>query len=71
MKEKQTTDDSNLGWLGGPKGAAAMYALRTLSRAAQERRNQQMIAYQEAVNKLRGQQDAAAAGQQMAQSLRF
>jgi len=60
-----------LGWLGGPKGAAAMATLQMMQAAAERQRKERMMEYESRVQKLRGQQNAAAAGQQMAQSLRF
>lgn len=60
-----------LGWLGGPKGAAAMAALQMVSAAAERQRKERLMEYESRLQKLRNQQSAAAAGQQMAQALRF
>jgi hypothetical protein len=61
----------NLGWLGGPKGMAAMMALQMVSQAAERQRKERLMQYESKLQKLRSQQQAASAGQQMAQSLRF
>ena len=60
-----------LGWLGGPKGAAAMAALQMVSAAAERQRKERLMEYESRLQRLRNQQSAAAAGQQMAQALRF
>ncbi|MFN8994733.1 MAG: hypothetical protein ACK5X3_13870 [Pseudomonadota bacterium] len=62
---------SSLGWLGGPKGAAAMAALQMVSAAAERQRKERLMEYESRLQRLRNQQSAAAAGQQMAQALRF
>lgn len=62
---------SSLGWLGGPKGAAAMAALQMISAAAERQRKERLMEYESRVQRLKSQQQAAAAGQQMAQALRF
>lgn len=62
---------SSLGWLGGPKGAAAMAALQMISQAAERQRKERLMEYESRVQRLKSQQQAAAAGQQMAQALRF
>jgi len=62
---------ASLGWLGGPKGAAAMAALQMISQAAERQRKERLMEYESRVARLRGQQNAAGAGQQMAQALRF
>jgi hypothetical protein len=62
---------SSLGWLGGPKGAAAMAALQMVSAAAERQRKERLMEYESRLQKLRNQQSAAGAGQQMAQALRF
>lgn len=62
---------SQLGWLGGPKGAAAMAALQMISQAAERQRKERLMEYESRVQRLKSQQQAAAAGQQMAQALRF
>lgn len=66
-----TAGASSLGWLGGPKGAAAMAALQMISQAAERQRKERLMEYESRVQRLKSQQQAAAAGQQMAQALRF
>lgn len=66
-----TDTASSLGWLGGPKGAAAMAALQMVSAAAERQRKERLLEYESRLQKLRNQQSAAGAGQQMAQALRF
>jgi hypothetical protein len=61
----------NLGWLGGPKGMAAMGALKMIQGAAERQRKERLMQYESRIQRLRNQQSAAAAGQQMAQALRF
>jgi hypothetical protein len=66
-----TDTAGGLGWLGGPKGAAAMAALQMVSAAAERQRKERLMEYESRLQRLRNQQSAAAAGQQMAQALRF